>query len=338
MKKLTFFSITILSLLFAASCEKDMLVDNSTALPNGAMLSTLKAQKEAAATQTFTVNGEEGGTVVGIQGTRVKIEPLSLYTGVNNQGNPIGDPIEGNVSVTLIEVYDLKDMVFMNKPTMGRFIANAAGDTLSTLISGGEYYLKVTYNGNPVYSPAGVAVYLPVENLGGANAMMEEFDGSVNSSGNIVWYPTDESVATVDVPTDSVGGQQGEFVTCYEIVGTKWGWKSVAYFYDAPGEQTIVKAKLPTGFDASNTELYISYDMSPGTLAAIDISSGSEFTEKFGLIPVGLPVHFVAVTYLDGQLHYAIQSSTIEEDHVETITKFKPTTQSELSTLITTLP
>ena len=41
---------------------------------------------------------------------------------------------------------------------------------------------------------------------------------------------------------------------------------------------------------------------------------------------------------INGQLHYAIQAATIENGHIEHITSFTPTTQSELAAMINALP
>ncbi len=62
------------------------------------------------------------------------------------------------------------------------------------------------------------------------------------------------------------------------------------------------------------------------------------FTEHYGLIPVGLEVHIIMVAEIDGQLNYAIQGTTIVEDHIEVITSLAPITQSALEALINGLP
>jgi hypothetical protein len=62
------------------------------------------------------------------------------------------------------------------------------------------------------------------------------------------------------------------------------------------------------------------------------------FTEHYGLIPIGQQVHIIVVTEIDGQLHYAIQGTTVVNNHIETISSLSPITQSALETLINALP
>ena len=86
--------------------------------------------------------------------------------------------------------------------------------------------------------------------------------------------------------------------------------------------------------------MYLSYDGESNALASMDVWSETQemFTEHYGLIPVGLEVHIIMVAEIDGQLHYAIQGTTIVDDHVEVISSLSPTTQAALESLINGLP
>ncbi len=62
------------------------------------------------------------------------------------------------------------------------------------------------------------------------------------------------------------------------------------------------------------------------------------FTEHYGLIPVGQEVHFIMITEIAGQIHYAIQGTTIVDDYIEVMTNLQPISQADLTTLINDLP
>ena len=62
------------------------------------------------------------------------------------------------------------------------------------------------------------------------------------------------------------------------------------------------------------------------------------FTEHYGLIPIGLNVHIILVSIIDDEIHYAIKSTTITENHVEVISAVQSITQEELTALIDDLP
>lgn len=56
------------------------------------------------------------------------------------------------------------------------------------------------------------------------------------------------------------------------------------------------------------------------------------------IIPIGLKVHFIFVSIIDDGIHYALQSATIAENHIETIADVKAITQEELEGLVDALP
>ncbi len=317
MKAIKLITYVACSGIILSSCKKD----DQDPQPNGVQLHSFFNSNVSNNTQTFTVNATTGGSVVGNKGTRILIYPESLT-------DMSGNPVTGNVTVHLVEIFDRASMVLMNKPTNGKL---PNGNT-STLISGGEYYLKITQNGQELNTTTGVLVSIPTDNTGGPDLNMALFDGAMEL-GNFWWNQVEDTVAVMQ---DSIGGT---WTTTYEILDGNWGWTNVDRFYDDPRPKTTIKVKLPEGYDNTNSEVYITYDGEPTALAAMDIfTEEGYFSEHYGLIPIGLEVHFIAVTMIDGQLHYAIQGATITDGHVQNITSFAAITQTELATLINSLP
>ncbi len=323
MKTKTLIAITAGLGLMVTACKKDKDPETTTgATPNGAQLTSFFSGNVDNNTQHFTVNAATGGMITGVHGTKVYI-----YSGYLQDGS--GNPIVGNVDVELIEVYDRASMVMLNKPTVG-ILQN--GDK-STLISKGEYYLKITQNGNPVNANGGVFVTVPANNISGPNNGMSLFDGVIDNQGNLAWELVQDSV---DIIQDTL---QGGGTVSYSILEGQWGWTNVDRFYNDPRPKTVLKAKLPAGYDNTNCEVYLSYDGEPGALASLDTyTSDGYFSEHYGLIPIGLEVHFIAVAMIDGQLHYAIQDATISDGHIEYINTFTPISQASLAALINALP
>lgn len=97
---------------------------------------------------------------------------------------------------------------------------------------------------------------------------------------------------------------------------------------------------VPDGYDDTNCVVYLSYDGEPSALAQFDIYDEDleMFTEHYGQIPIGMDVHFIFVTEIDGQMYYTIQGATIIDNHVEIITDPEPISQTTLETLINNLP
>jgi hypothetical protein len=310
-----------------ASCDKEGDIDNTFSMPNGELHNSFIAGNLANDTQTWTVDADEGGYLIGEKGTRVIIAPGSLYWPTV----PVITPVTGNVQVTLIEVYDREDMIWLDKPVM----EEVWQDTLAGLVSGGQYYLSIKQNGNNVYT-SGVTVYLPVDNTGGADPMMTQYD-ETSVLGVFAWEDAETAVSVTEIPEDTSGVDPAT-IFCYEVNDSQWGWTSVAHPIIAPSITTKLLAQLPTGFNPSTFRVYIAYDGMPGTLQSLPFQEGGYYSEKFGQAPIGMPVHFVAVGFIDGQLHYAIQESTIEDEHIEVISDFHPTTKSKLADIIAALP
>lgn len=305
-----------------ASCKKKT-TDPTTSVNNSgtSQLATFFDGNVTDKTQHFTMDASTGGIIHGSQGTTVMIYGNTLK-------DASGNLVSGNVTIDLLEIYNRADMVLLNKPTMG-ILPN--GDK-SALVSKGEYYLKITANGTAVNANNGVYVFVPVDNIAGTAAGMSLFDGTF-TDGNLAWNLVEDSV---DIVQDSVGGQMGSY---YQILENQWGWTNVDRFYNDPRPKTSLKVKLPTGFDNTNSEVYLSYDGEPGTLAALDVfTTDGYFSEHYGQIPIGLDVHFIAVTMINGQLNYAIQGTTITNGHIENINAFTPITQTDLANLINALP
>ena len=312
--------------LLATACKKDKNPETTGSTPNGAQLTSFFGDNLNNNTQHFTVNATTGGWITGTHGTQVYI-----YSGYLQDGS--GNPIIGNVDIELVEVYDRATMVLLNKPTMG-ILPN--GD-MGTLVSKGEYYLKITQNGNPVNANNGVFVMVPADNINGQSNGMSLFDGIIDpATGNLAWDLVQDSLPVVQ---DSANGGGGTFGGSYNILEGQWGWTNVDRFYSDPRPKTVLKAKLPTGYDNTNCEVYLSYDGEPGALASLDTyTNDGYFSEHYGLIPIGLEVHFIAVTMIDGQLNYAIQAATITNGHIEYINSFTPISQASLAALINALP
>lgn len=317
MKKHILFGLLAITSLSLGSCKKDT-PDYEVTYPTAGELTDFFAAETDAASQGFQLNAVTGGSIVGEKGTRVVILPNSLTLG--------GLPVTGMVDIELIEVYDREDMVFMNKSTMGKL----PNGKLSTLVSGGFYYLKITQNGSEVkVTNGGVIVALPVSNAGVSSNNMAEFEGKFDEGGDVVWNMVNDTVPVAD----TLGGMN------YSVLDTTWGWTNVDRFYSDPRPKTTINVKLPDGFDNTNAKVFLTYDGEPTALASLDVlTSEGYFSEHYGLIPIGLKVHIIALTRINDKFHYAISAYTVVEDNVKFIPSLTEGTESEIRALINALP
>ena len=312
MKKIMF-SVALVVIGLTAACKKEVIPSPTT--NNSTDLKAFQSQKVNQLTQNFTVNATAGATIMGMKGTKVTILPngLKFANGVT---------VSGNVNVELIEIFDRATMVLANKPTMG-ILPN--GD-LSVLVSGGEYYLKITQNGQVLSTNDGVLIEVPSSNPDG---LMQLFDGIVDANGNLTWDLTTDSI---QIGQDSLGGN-------YAFFDNTWGWTNVDRFYDDPRPKTTINVQLPAGYSNANADVYITYDGEPTALASLDVfTTEGYFSEHYGLIPIGLEIHVIAIVMIDGQLNYAILPETVEANEIMTIASFSPISETALTALINDLP
>lgn len=284
--------------------------------------------------QEFTLDATSGGVITGTQGTQVTFQPNSF--GLN------GTPVTGNVTVQLLEIYDKASMLLKNKSTLG---IRANGDK-EALKSAGEFFINAIQGANDLELLEMAAVQSRPVDFADLEGGMQIFRGGPDEDCDGIdddcdWVETDEDGDGENDNAQIRDGQgaDGEYATYNYDIGD-FGWTNLDKWYNYTGATTEIFVDVPEGYNADNCAVYLSYDGEPTALARMDTwnTSLEMFTEHYGLIPVGLEVHLIMVTEIDGQLYYAIQGTTIVENHIEVITSLAPITQAALETLINNLP
>jgi len=159
----------------------------------------------------------------------------------------------------------------------------------------------------------------------------------IDPGDDVLWEIADDSLIDF-IDEDTIGEPGGGYIASYGILPGEWGWTNIDKFFMDPRPKTTIFAEMPEGFDNTNCEVFISYDGTPGSLARFDTWIDGRFTEHYGLIPIGLNVHFIAVGIVDGDLHYAIEAASITTEHVQNIDHFTAISEAALIALIEDLP
>lgn len=316
MKKISLMIGSIALLVF--SCKEPQIVPPPA--PDGAALISFNQANTEEATQLFIVNANAPIYIVGEKGT-------SLYLGANQLLDAAGAIVTGNVEIELIEVTTKSEMVMLNKPTVGK---KSNGDH-ATLVSGGEFYVSISQYGVELTLNSPLTISTPVD----YDPNMRKFV-NIGVGDELLWEIADDSL--IEFGEDSIGGVWGDYVAAYQILPGEFGWTNIDKFYADPRPKTTIFAEMPEGFDNTNCEVYISYDGESNALAAFDIWHEGRFTEHYGLIPIGLEVHFIAVGIVNGELHYAIEAATITADHVQILDGFTSISEESLVNMINELP
>lgn len=326
--------LTIVAIFASCDNNNDEFVDLQPQ-PDGVALAARFNDNRADAVEEFTLDASTGGIITGTQGTQIEFQPNSF--GLN------GTPVTGNVKVQLIEIYDKASMLLKNRSTLGQ---RDNGDK-EALKSAGEFFVDAMQGANKLtliemasvtsrpIAPADLEGGMQIFRTGGEDNDCDGIDDTCD------WVETDEDK---NGENDNAGvrdgqGAAGVFVSYNYNIGN-FGWTNLDKWYSFTGPKTEIFIDVPEGFNQDNCAVYLSYDGEPTALARMDVwnTDLEMFTEHYGLIPVGLAVHIIMVAEIDGQLNYAIQGTTVVEDHIEVISSLSPISQAALESLINGLP
>lgn len=294
------------------SCKKEP-VDSNDTVPAESKVSErfenyLKDQE-----QSFSANANSSTVITGQQGTKI-------YLSGSNFADWNGNPLSGNVDVKLVEIYKKSSMILAKKVTLA-----SDNGQLKPLVSGGEFFLEFTQNGQKVnvVNP----VYVTTKAGDSYNLSMGYFNGEVDDDGDVTWL---SDTTTVSVSTDSLSNYFYVFPFDNSI-----NWVNCDYFFDDPNPQTSVIVDVPDKCTSTNTSVFIVFADENAVAQLYDYSNGTYTTGSYYTLPTGLDVFFVVVMDDGGQLKYAVQSNTLTMNHYETISNLtNVSSMSELETIL----
>lgn len=316
------------ALIFGAiSCDNNENPEPEKSKPDGEALLEMFDGNIDEITQHFTMDAASGGSITGEEGTTIQFGADAFLT-------ESGEPVTGEVDIELVEIFSKAKMVLTEMPTKGR----NADNKIATLISAGEFFVNATKDGAQLKPKNGFTLVVPADKTGDPDFEMGLFTGKEECDNNdcdIVWEEEDKGIQVGERP-NATGG----IATGYYAFQQQFGWTNIDKWYSDPRPKTTIYVNVPEGYNSTNCAVYLSYDGEPMALAQFDVYDEDEelFTEHYGLIPIGLEVHFIIVSIVDGQYNYAIQGATITENHVEVIGDLQPVTEEELIDLIEDLP
>lgn len=268
-------------------------------------------------TQNFTATAGTGTiTLTSAKGVIITLNGNTLTKN--------GNPVTGAIDITFIEIFDKGNMLITNKPTMGVM----ADGKKSLLKSGGEFFIKASQGGVDLVANGGIQLQVPANLTGTIDTEMLFWAGDTKDEDNLAWVNPRNAAGT--------GGQKDGNVdftqNTYNVSFGNFGWTNVDKFYSDPRPRTTILAEVPTGYDNTNSAIYLSYD-GEGTnaLAKLDTYNAAtkQFSEHYGQIPIGLACHVIFATEDNGNWRYAIKAVTVAAGDVYTFTLAETTIATE---------
>lgn len=320
--------LSLLTTLFI-SCEKNDDNDcngDCDPRPTASEFAAIREDALLELTQTFQLNATNGTTTfTSTNGVEIDINPSCITLN--------GNAVTGTIDIKYIEVFDGGNMLVTDKTTMGVL---PTGD-MAMLISGGEFYINATQNGQQLALNCAMNLRIPASLTESENDMTL-WDGTIDADGNIDWREQND-------PTGGQGGvflEQGTAGNTYYAFFNSFGWTNVDKFYSHPGPKTQILVTVPSGYNFQNSAVYLHYDGEGNALAKLDTYDAvtGQFSEHYGQIPVGLACHIIFATEENGQWRYAIKPVTITTNAIYNFT-FGETvvgTEAQLVAAINALP
>ena len=311
-----------LLLLMLLGCDKS--VAPLKPKPDGAALQALTSTNIQTQTQRFALNAATGGSIKGSKGSILQFPANGFLT-------TAGVAVSGNVDVEFIEIYSRSSMLLAQKPSVGK----RSNGNKEMLVSGGEFYVNATKDGNPLKPNGGYTIVAPTANTGGSTTGMNLFNGvedCVDNVCNQVWQEQDATRGIEVGQFQNVGGAY----SAYYAFQNKFGWTNIDRWYSDPRPKSTIFVEVPEGYNNSNCAVFIAYTGVPPALGRFDKFDDKtrRFTEHYGLIPIGLDVHIILVSIVEDKIYYAIKSVTVTENQVVVINEVKTITEEELIKLI----
>lgn len=307
--------VLFLGVITMTSCSKD---DNSTTpieedRPSTGEWYALRNQAMENQMQNFTAIAGTGViNITSSHGVQISIDGNNLTKN--------GNPVTGAIDIELIELFDKGTMLATNKPTMGVMPNGDKG----ILISGGEFFINAKQGGVQLVTNSGINVQVPGALTDGAEAGMTLWDGDLQDPDNLAWNRAD------------VGGPQGGAVgfntAGYSATFGNFGWTNIDRFYSDPRPKTQILATVPSGYDNTNSSIYLSVDgEGQNQLAKFDTYNPTtqQFSEHYGQIPIGLVCHIIFATEDNGNWRYGIKAVTTTANAVYSFSLAETTVGTE---------
>ena len=292
------------------------VINPSVSEPSATQLSNLFTNNRENLKQDFVIDASIIQSITGSKGTAIQFNANSFVT-------QSGATVTGNIDIELIEIFDKSDMILANVPTMGE---TWNGD-LEPLISGGEFFVSASQNGNALKLAPFTSYQATVPAPGGTNTSMELFYGDESrGSDTLIW---DEA--------DSGRIQQGTG-NSYLCFFDSLRWINCDYFWNDPNPKTAVRAQLPAGFTNQTCKVFISFNGMNSVTSFYHYNAGIYNTAPSYTLPTTLGINLIAIAMINNVPHLSITPATITNNILIPVNPLTATTPAAMATTIAALP
>jgi hypothetical protein len=321
-------TIPLIISMLAIGCSKDDEPGDTTTETGDTTTETGDTTTETGATNTLPSPAEFSSFISNSRHSRLQSFSKEFTPGLTltlDSGSSVivagnlldadGLLVSGVVDIDIVEFTKRGEMLTSGMSTMG---VDVDGNK-SALISGGEHYVNITQNDEPLTIQGEYTIHVLSSLTGGTDTEMELFVAADENAG----FDDDVDWSQVDMDRKMGFGGEGEG-SYYWLSSDSFGWTNIDKWSSDPRDKTRIQVGVPEGFDDQNSVVYITYDGEPTALALLDVydENSGLFTEHYGMLPVGLEMHLIFLSVdvgeddegADDQWLYQIIAETVDED------------------------
>jgi hypothetical protein len=312
-------TLAIAAILFTGCKNKKSEVP-SPVTNNSSSTATEFFANNGAKKQAFTVNVDNSTAVItGSEGSTITIPKDAFVTAS-------GQPVTGNISIELVEIFDQTGMVLSDRPTTSNG---------QLLISGGEIYIGATADGQQLElnDNTTILISLPEDSM---EAGMTIFTGSADSS-QFNWTVVPDVINSQTGGTDTSWTNDTTSYFYYDpsryiFTVTTLGWINCDKFYNAPSTTDI--SIVCSGIEPTqDTRVYIIFKNINSVVSVWNNSSPNVFNSNN--VPVGELVTIIAFSLKDGKEYIGTAEATISAN-LSTTLQLTEASEAEIVALIKT--
>lgn len=330
MKILRLLSIATLVCLLGMSCSEEYnceegIIESPNAVTpiNGAAYTSSLLDCRLDKIQTFTLQGFEGGQVVGINGGAIQIPPQSIF-------DSDGQIIDGLVDVRLLEMFTPGEVIACQLSTNTR----NAQQTIEPNLSEGLLYFDILFNGEPVVINGEIVVFIPSD----TNVDQRTFFNSPDCPELDCLVTWGNGINPEAFPFE-IFGNSGELIIGYAGFGFEAGWFNIGQFTQDTNDRTTVYNVSPSGFDNTNSNVFLKYD---SDLIAVSLFENFDqslgvFTETYGEIPLQTQGDIIFVSNNNGEFLLDNTPVSITQDLIGVTVTIQNLSEAQLITTINSL-
>ncbi|WP_316772159.1 hypothetical protein [Pedobacter frigiditerrae] len=280
MKNLTFIALVIFSL---SSCKKDFSSNSAQGLSFAEFNS-----KFSIPTQSFNGVAGTAFTITGAKGIKIDF-PANAFLDAS------GNPVSGNVKLSLKEVLSKRDILLSGKFTESNG---------QLLVSGGEFQILALQNGQLLKLNPAATVNINVPTTL-STAPMDLFEFKQTVASDSTWM-LNQKARVVTTPA------------YYQFSLPNFGWVNCDYFYSNPNPKTTVTAgPIYAGAAPSikDQRAYLIFDNINNVIGLPFVMSVNKHQSYLNSMPIGMTGKLIIISVdMNDKIYFGATSFTVSSD------------------------